>query len=212
MKQTLVMLVSVSLAFVAVAPAQETAPYTQANPQKPEAPAEAVQDLRVLVLQGNNVVNNVRTRVATSPIVEIRDRNDIPVEGAEVAFELPAVGPGGFFAGQSLKQVAKSNRQGQAAATGLVPNMETGRFKIKVTAKVGNRTGASEILQMNSLKSQSAETAVMNKKSKKWKYIAIAGAGAVAGGVVLGRGGKTAAVPLPTVTLTPGTATIGGPR
>ncbi|MBL8237975.1 MAG: hypothetical protein JNM66_11180, partial [Bryobacterales bacterium] len=70
------------------------------QPVGAQAPATAVPalpavSLRVLVLEGANAINSIPNRSATFPVVEVRDENDLPVEGAEVVFELPATGPGG---------------------------------------------------------------------------------------------------------------------
>ena len=55
-------------------------------------------------------------------------KRELPVADAEVVFQLPAMGPSGLFPDRSHLLKTKTNSQGQAAATGLVPNDETGRF------------------------------------------------------------------------------------
>ena len=40
--------------------------------------------LKIVVIEGEGALNNIRSRTATQPVVEVRDENDRPVEGAEV--------------------------------------------------------------------------------------------------------------------------------
>ena len=48
--------------------------------------------LKIVVVQGEGAENNLRTRNATQPVVEVRDDGDKPVPGAEVVFQLPPAG------------------------------------------------------------------------------------------------------------------------
>src|SRR5437867_1531514 len=117
------------------------------------APAEAqmaAQALKIVTLQGEGAVNDVKTKTITEPVVEIRDSRELPVADAEVVFQLPAMGPGGIFPDRSRVLITRTNGQGQAAATGLLPNSETGRFNIRVTAGSSGRTASAIIAQTNS--------------------------------------------------------------
>src|SRR5260370_11729297 len=101
------------------------------------APAEAQQAakaLKIVTLQGEGAVNDIKTKTITEPVVEVRDSRELPVANAEVVFQLPAMGPGGMFPDRGRVLTTRTNGQGQAAAAGLLPNNETGRFNIKVTA------------------------------------------------------------------------------
>ena len=113
-------------------------------------PAAAKETLHVFVLEGGQAVNSVQARLAAAPVVEVRDENDRPVEGAEVTFWLPKSGPGGFFEGQTVAQTVRTNYQGQATVRGYVPNEQTGTFAIQVTARHGDRTGTATVVQTNS--------------------------------------------------------------
>src|SRR5687768_10048746 len=74
--------------------------------------------LRVIALEGNGAVNYIPIRSATVPVVEVRDQDDRPIEGASVIFKLPTSGPGATFAsGQSIFTTITDHR-GQAAAQG----------------------------------------------------------------------------------------------
>jgi hypothetical protein len=136
--------------------------------------------------------------------VEVRDENSLPLEGADVTFELPPMGPSGAFAGQQLTYTTKTNSQGQAAAS-FLPNNKTGRFTIKVTAKLGNRTGHATITQTNSTRSGVAEPRSGLFKFAWWKVAVLAGVGATVA-ILLTRGGSGSSP-----TLIPGAPTFGAP-
>ena len=62
------------------------------------APQQEGSGLKLLILEGEGAVNNVKQRTAREVIVEVRDENDNPVGGAVVMFTLPDRGPSGLFA------------------------------------------------------------------------------------------------------------------
>jgi len=192
-------------------------PPCAAGQQQPPAPAGTgltqapppllpVETLKILVLQGQGEVHDIRTRVTATPVVEVRDENGRPVEGADVVFELPAVGPGGLFAQQKSTFSTRTNSQGQAAAT-FQPNLLTGRFNIKVTATLGDRTGHETIRQSNSTRPAKAANDQGGGgifKFAWWKVAVVAGVGATVGIIVATRSGSS-------ITLIPGTPTFGAP-
>ncbi|MEK7409040.1 MAG: hypothetical protein AAB225_28585 [Acidobacteriota bacterium] len=177
---------------------------------KPAAPAAP---LKLVVLQGEGAINNMRAKTATQPSVEVRDEKDKPVPGAEVVFQLPAAGPGGVFHGWMRTQTARTDAQGQAAASGLTPNDQAGRFNIKVTATLDNSTGSVVIGQSNAVRGGEGGRAV-NGRSGWWKaVVALGAAGAVGGVVAATRNGQAAAaIPLTPITITPGPISVGSPR
>jgi hypothetical protein len=190
----------------APAPTAPTAANPAAVAQTSNPPLLPVESLRILVLQGQGEVHDIHNHVTATPVIEVRDENGRPIEGADVTFELPAVGPGGLFAGQQTTFTTKTNAQGQAAAT-FQPNVLTGRFNIKVTATAGNRMGHETIRQSNSTHPAKAESEQHGGifKFAWWKVAVIAGVGATVGVILATRGGQN------TVTLIPGTPTFGAP-
>jgi hypothetical protein len=179
------------------------------------APAPIADTLKVLVLEGDGAVNNTEKHKGTPPIVEVRDENDRPVEGASVVFRLPAAGPGGHFAKQELSITVRTNIQGQAVASGFLPNSEIGRFKFHVTATAGNKTGESEITQTNSASEFAMDAPPPPKKVGKWKWVAIGAAVAAAAGIGLAASGGASTptsgpAAAPTITITSGPVTVGG--
>ncbi len=169
--------------------------------------------LKVVVIEGEGAVNNIRTRTATAPVVEVRDENDKPVAGAEVVFQLPPAGPGGVFHGWMRTQTVRTDEQGRARASGYTPNDEAGRFNIKVTATLGNKTGSAVIAQTNAYRGGSGP-GVTSGRSGLWKVlVGVGAAGAVIGAVAATRGNGTAsAATTRPITITPGPITVGSPR
>ena len=133
--------------------------------------------------------------------------------GAEVVFQLPAVGPSGAFNGWLKTQTVRADEQGRATVSGYTPNTEAGRFNIKVTATSGSSTGSAVIAQVNT----DNGTAASGGSNRGWvKWVAILGGAAVGGGVALAATGDdnsspAAAMKTP-VGITAGAVTVGGPR
>src|SRR5262245_39471599 len=77
--------------------------------QKPGA-----QALRIVVLEGDSGVNIIDQKTAVAPVVEVRDRNDAPVVGAQVTF-LIRTGAGRATLNSGLRQVTLvTNTAGRA--------------------------------------------------------------------------------------------------
>src|SRR6186997_2242511 len=86
-----------------------------ASAQIPQA-ASAV-GLRIVVVQGEDAVNIIQQKTAVNPIVEVRDRYNLPVAGVAVTFSIG--GPGATFAGGASTLAITTNAAGQAIVTGL---------------------------------------------------------------------------------------------
>ena len=52
------------------------------------APQAAQPALRVVVIEGEDAVNIIQQKTAVRPVVEVRDRNNLPVPGAMVTFSI----------------------------------------------------------------------------------------------------------------------------
>ena len=112
------------------------------------APAVAEQDpgLRIVVLEGEDSVNIIAQGTAVSTVVEVRDRNDLPVTGASVVFLLGEGGTATLNAG--LSQVAvTTNALGQAAVT--VNPLASGAVQLQVSAAFQGQTATAAIVQTN---------------------------------------------------------------
>lgn len=91
-------------------------------------PAQSRNDLRIVVVAGEDAVNVIQQRTAIAPIVEVRDKNDQPVVGATVSFAIR--GGRATFHGARVLSVT-TNAGGQAVATGLTPT-PLGPFKSRL--------------------------------------------------------------------------------
>jgi ribosomal protein L27 len=168
--------------------------------------------LKLVVLKGEGAMNNIKGRTATQPVVEVRDEQDKPVAGAEVVFQLPAAGPGGVFHGWMRSQTVRTDEQGQATTTGMMPNDEPGRFNIKVTANQGKKTGSVIIAQSNTVAGNGTQVRSGRNKTL-WVVLGLAAVGGIAGGVAATRNGSTTAAAASTpISIASGPVTVGGPR
>ncbi len=117
-------------------------------PQAPAA-AEGAGKLRIVILEGEGAVNNIRQRTARDPVVQVVDENDRPVGGAVVTFTMPLRGAGGTFANGARSVTMLTNPQGVATATGVAPNAVSGEFAIQVNASYQGQTASASITQAN---------------------------------------------------------------
>src|SRR5438132_14235047 len=84
--------------------------------------------LKVAVLEGDGAFNDIKRKLARNPIVEVHDESGQLVQGAQVVFALPEVGPSGSFPGGSKKFTAITDAQGRASTRNMKPNTNEGRF------------------------------------------------------------------------------------
>src|SRR5207237_1415690 len=109
------------------------------------ANGQARPGLKIVVIEGEGAVNNILFGSAREPIVQVRDENDKPVNGAKVTFTLPDRGPGGTFYGTGRNLSVTTNDQGRATGAGFRHNFIEGHFQIQVTAAKGNVTDTVNI-------------------------------------------------------------------
>src|SRR4051794_26271116 len=77
----------------------------------------AASGLKVVVLDGENAVNIVRDQTAVQPVIQVRDRNDVPVAGATVVFRIR--GKSATFSNKIKLLTMPSDSEGRAAMIGL---------------------------------------------------------------------------------------------
>jgi hypothetical protein len=176
----------------------------------PAGTVTATGGLKILVLEGQDGVNNIRAPMPMNLVVEVRDDNDRPVEGATVSFQMPLKGPSGGFEGGVRNKDATTNIQGQAEVS-YTPNMEPGRFTIQVKAMQGGRTGMTTIMQQNS---NTGEGQTKSWLSRHKKIVIAAAVVAVGVGLAVGltRGGSKSGSSGSGITITPGVPTVGAPQ
>ena len=183
----------------AAAPPQPPAPAPQAgtppaapSPTAPEPiptsqlPVE--QSLKILVLAGNGEMNDMERRVMAPLVVQVLDRNERALEGAEVVFRFPITGPGAAFPGGKSSLTVRTNGVGQAPAVNWMANGQAGTFQVHVNASYGNQVGETTVSMTNVTRIVDGGTSVASQKkeslwSHRWFKIAVIGGVAVAVGL-----------------------------
>jgi hypothetical protein len=171
---------------------------------QPRLPAPA--KLSVTVVEGENGINLTQKRTSRTAVVRVQDDKSHPIQGAAVIFTLPDSGPGGVFGASSRSLLVRTDGDGRAAARGFRANDIQGKFQIQVRVAFRDVTATTGITQVNMLQSQVARKGFFT--GGKIALLAAVGAAAVAAVVVTGRGSSGTA----DIGISPGTATIGGPR
>ncbi len=106
---------------------------------------EQDQGLRIVVLDGEDSVNIIAQGTAVPTLVEVRDRNDLPVAGASVLFLLQNANA---TLNAGLSQVAlTTNALGQAAVA--VNPIAAGAVELSVSATFAGETATAAIVQTN---------------------------------------------------------------
>ena len=104
--------------------------------------------LRIVVIAGEDSVNIIQQKTAVAPIVEVRDRNNLPVAGALVTFTIDGGGKVAAFAGAGPTFTVTTNAAGRAVAAAINP-LSSGGFHIQVQAAFQGQTAAATIVQSN---------------------------------------------------------------
>ena len=186
---------------------------TPAPPAAVPTPASAPmrETLKVYVLEGQGAVFEIQRGLPPMTVVEVHDENDRPIERADVLFRILPGSPGAAFANNQATSKTRTNAQGQAQLTGLIPPSAPGPLSIVVTATIANRMGSVTIRQTGVLNMADAPKPVSKNffVRHKWPLI-IAGSVGLGAGVYFGtRGSSTAPT---TVTIGTGVVTVGGPK
>ena len=103
--------------------------------------------LRIVVLEGEDAVNIVQQKTAVRPLVEVRDRNNVPVAGATVTFTIGGGQPAAFAGGVQTLTVT-TNAAGQAAASGFNV-LGSGAVQVQVQAAYQGQIATAAISQTN---------------------------------------------------------------
>jgi hypothetical protein len=149
--------------------------------------AAQAADLRIVVVRGEDAVNILQQKTAVAPVVEVRDRNNLPVPGATVTFSIG--GQGASFGGGVQTLTVTTNAAGQATAAGLTPTA-SGAIQVNATAAIQGQSATTVITQTNFATVQAAQAAgasVAGGGGLSTGAVAgiVGGVGAVAGGAVV---------------------------
>ena len=123
------------------------------------APAESRQaapsgSIKIVVIAGERAVNDMRRKAAVAPVVEVRDRNDRPVEGATVKFAMSG-GKRAAFAG-APSFIVTTDAAGRATAP--INLLSTGAVQIQVAATFQGQTATATINQTNVMTAPKAKS------------------------------------------------------
>jgi hypothetical protein len=179
--------------------------------------------LHIEILSGDRGINVIKKKTAVRPVVEVRDRNNLPVAGAAVIFTSPSGGPSVVFVNGARSITVMTDSAGRATAVGLKP-VNPGSFQVNVSASFHSQVASASISMTNALTMAAAaglggavatgaggaglSTAVIVT------IVAVAAGAAIGIGVGLSHHGSSpAASSTPTVTIGVGTGgTVGGPH
>lgn len=178
------------------------------------ASAQDAPKLFINIVEGEGALNNIKQRVNREPIVQVEDENHKPIAGAAVVFFLPSSGPSGTFANGSQTLTVTTDNLGRAAANGIRPNHQAGQMQIRVSASHNGVTASAIITQMNVVGANVGGG--LSTTAKVLIVVGIIAAGATAGAIAATRGGgssSSSTIPGGTsVTITPGTPSVGAPH
>ncbi len=142
LKMTARSCISLCLAVVGAAGWQAPTPAPEQEP--------AGQALRIVVLEGEGGINIVKKKTAVKPVVEVRDRNNLPVAGASVTFLAGKYhGAGVTFDGHT--SVTRTTDSAGRVAVGSMKPVGVGPVTITVTASYEGATATAKISQTNVL-------------------------------------------------------------
>ena len=135
---------------------QQAAPFLLS--QTPSTPSKNVAELKINVLAGENGVNIIKAKTAVKPVVEVRDKNNLPVAGVYVAFAAPQSGPHVTFEHGSSTYSTVTDASGRASIH-MMKAVGPGHFKISVNASFQGQTVTTAIAQTNYLTMAAASAA-----------------------------------------------------
>jgi hypothetical protein len=177
-------------------------------------PADAQQQLNIVVLEGQGAINNIQLRASRDLAVQVEDENHQPLAGASVVFTLPSQGSSGSFVHGDKTLVVTTDAQGKAVAHGMTPNKVAGKMEIRVNASYQGKTASVTITQFN----MAVQNTQKSGSSKKWVAILLVAGAAGAAGAVLGTRGSSppsTSTPPPTpsvISISPGPGSVGAPQ
>jgi hypothetical protein len=145
-----------------------------------QAPAQPNR-LFIQIIDGEGALNDIRSRTAREPIVQIEDENHKPIAGAVVLFTTPDSGPSAIFSNGLTSFKTTTGADGRAIGEGLKPNSDSGAFQIQVSASFGSLSSVAVINQTN----KGTTTTQPRHPSHGIPLKAIAIVGGIAGGAVV---------------------------
>src|SRR3954471_15758350 len=104
---------------------------------------------RIVVLEGEGSINNIKQPVNRGALVMVEDENKNPLSGVAVTFFLPSDGPSGFFPNGSRVLTVFSDEKGLAATRPIRFNDAVGLMRIRVSAALFSQTANALVTETN---------------------------------------------------------------
>jgi hypothetical protein len=148
--------------------------------------------LQLKVIEGEDGVHVVGSRSSRPLTVQVTDETGKPVEGVAVSLRMPDEEPSGVFSNGLKTEVLVTGPDGRASAWGIHWSRTPGPLRIRITAVKGHaRAGIVSSQYISTVEpakggSRGPARPSTSKPHGKWIVIAIAVAGAAAGGLTLG--------------------------
>jgi hypothetical protein len=114
---------------------------------QPAASTQPAAGLKIIVVEGEDGVNIVKKGTAVAPVVEVRDRNNLPVAGAVVTFAIPGGSKAASFAGNARQLAVATDSSGRATAS--LQAVGKGAFRVDISASYQGETATTSITQTN---------------------------------------------------------------
>lgn len=204
------------------------------TPATSAAPAQegANRSLHIVVIAGDGAANVLNQDAAAQPVIQVLDKNNKPIAGAEVTVTAPDQGPSSVFLNGSHSVSIETDRQGRAGVVGMKP-AGAGAFTLKVSAAYQGQLATAVISQTNyasadtpasagapaSSRPQTSSTGArpggLSTKTKVGIISGVAAAAVIGVVLALNHGGtaSTAAAAVPTASISiAGTPTPGAPH
>lgn len=182
--------------------------------------------LHIEVLKGDRGINIIKKRTAVAPVVEVRDRNNVPVAGAAVTFTSPNDGASVVFMNGSRSVTVVTEANGRATTPALKP-VNPGGFQISVSATFQSQIATATISMTNVMTVAAAAgvaagvggtvatgaSAAGLSAGMIATIVGVAAAAAIGVGVGVANRGSSTAATVTTATIGVGTgATFGAPH
>ncbi len=170
--------------------------------------------ISVVVVEGEGLTTNVRTKVARDPVVRIEDDDHRPVDGAVVVFALPVSGTSGEFFNGAKNLTVVTAKDGLATARGLKTNEIPGPLQIYVMASYQGlraRGLINEVVDAPPGTAAARPEVHTSKSGGKWKWILLGIAAAGGAGAAIYFTRHSSSTPSSPVSITSGPVVFGTP-
>ncbi len=123
------------------------APLRAPPPEPPIQPA-AVPKIKIVIVEGDGGISNLKAPTARTIIVRVEDQNQRPVSGAVVNVSLPNDGAGGMFFDGGRTLSARTAEDGTMGFS-IKPNKMAGKFQIRLAASFQGQTAVGAVAATN---------------------------------------------------------------